>query len=368
MKIFSKKLVTYIVSLFLILGSYNLAQAGSHPDWIEIKKIKKEITELGKDPKKRKGLQGDKKWLKALKEQLEEINEEIKKEEELQKEIEAAKKELIKEIEALGEKPKIDTSDIDSDDEIIALRKQIQDIKDANKKKKEDADIKAAEKEAKEKKEQERAETIQDVRKEILFFGETPIAEYEFTAEDKYITALREQLEDIKKQKEIEEEKIKTEIPEWYINMPDSSGGIMYSRGTYTSMDLDFAENLAIEQAIIKLTLNLQRKTDAKIEIMMREAGVDKDNTLKQEMKQISKSVAKTVSINGYKTYKTKMSQLANGKFITFVVIEFPLSLNWQAYLNNIENNEVIKTELSKIKNTDSFKELEQLVAEHTGA
>ena len=33
------------------------------------------------------------------------------------------------------------------------------------------------------------------------------------------------------------------------------------------------------------------------MEIMMREAGVDKDNTLKQEMKQISKSVAKTVSI-----------------------------------------------------------------------
>ena len=40
------------------------------------------------------------------------------------------KKELIKEIEALGEKPKIDTSDIDSDEEIIALKKQIQDIKD----------------------------------------------------------------------------------------------------------------------------------------------------------------------------------------------------------------------------------------------
>ena len=150
--------------------------------------------------------------------------------------------------------------------------------------------------------------------------------------------------------------------------MPDSSGSIMYSRGSYTAMDLDFAENLAVEQAVIKLALNLQRKTDSKIEIMMREAGIDQDNTLKREMKQISRSVAKTVSINGYKILQTKMSQLANGKYITFVVIEFPLSLNWQAYLNNLEKNEVVKEKLTKIKNTDSFKELEQSVAEFTGA
>ena len=119
MKNSSKKLFSYIISIFLILGSYNLAQAGSHPDWIEIKKIKKEIVELGKEPKKRKFLQGDKKRLKILKEQLKEIKEEIKKEEKLQKKIEAAKKELIKEIEALGEKPKIETSDTDSDEHSI---------------------------------------------------------------------------------------------------------------------------------------------------------------------------------------------------------------------------------------------------------
>ena len=45
--------------------------------------------------------------------------------------------------------------------------------------------------------------------------------------------------------------------------MPDSSGSIMYSRGSYTAMDLDFAENLAVEQAVIKLALNLQRKRDS---------------------------------------------------------------------------------------------------------
>ena len=365
-----KKILKIIVPLVLVfIYSYNLPNVAYATDHTAerqvIKELKKEIYDLGGEPTKKKNLfQRDKKWILDLQKQLAELKEEKKKKEK----IKDAKKELIKEIESLGEKPKIDTSDIDSNEEIIALKKQIQDIKDANKKKKEDAEKKKAENEAKEEKEQDRAEAIKDVRKEILFLGETPIAEYEFTAEDKYIAALREQLEEIRKQKEKEEEKIKAELPEWYVNMPDSSGNIMYSRGSYSSMDLDFSENLAIEQAVIKLALNLQRKTDAKVEIMMREAGVDKDNTLKQEMKQISKSVAKTVSINGYKIYKTKMSQLTNGKYITFVVLEFPLSLNWQAYLNNLESNQVVKAKLKEIKKTDSFKELEQDVAEFTGA
>ena len=66
----------------------------------------------------------------------------------------------------------------------------------------------AAKKKADEaKKEKNRTAAIQDVKKEILFLGETPMPEYEFTSEDKYIAALRKQIDEIKKLKEEEEYK-----------------------------------------------------------------------------------------------------------------------------------------------------------------
>ena len=229
---------------------------------------------------------------------------------------------------------------------------------------KEDAEKKAA----KEREAKERAAAIDDVKKEILFLGETPFPEYEFSTEDKYIAALRQQIEDIKKQKEEEELKINAEIPEWYSNMPKGSETIMYSRGTHISVDLDQSETIAIENAVVKLALNLQRRTDAKLDIIAREAGVDGDLTLKQEFKTISKSVAKQASITGYKVYNTKMAPIANGKFRTFIVIEFPISLAYKAYLANIENNPAIKDKLSKLKDTEAYKELEEIISEFTGA
>jgi len=297
-----------------------------------IAKIQTEIMGLGetpltKDEAKYKGLLGNDKYIKALKEQLAE-----------------AKK--LKETEKQ-----------DSD-------KKLADAK--AKKEKKDADAKIAEKKAK--KEKIRAKAIQDVKKEILFLGETPMPEYEFTSEDKYIAALRKQIEEIKKIKEEEESKINAEIPEWYQNLPPGSETIMYSRGTHISVNLDQSETIAIENAKIKLVLNLQARTDAKIDTMAKEAGVDGDLVFKQELKTISKSTAKQVSLNGYKIFKTKMAALSNGKFRTFVIVEFPISIAYKAYLANIENNPAIKENLSKLKNTDAYKELEQSVAEFTGA
>ena len=297
-----------------------------------IAKIQTEIMGLGetpltKDEAKYKGLLGNDKYIKALKEQLAE-----------------AKK--LKETEKQ-----------DSD-------KKLADAK--AKKEKKDADAKIAEKKAK--KEKIRAKAIQDVKKEILFLGETPMPEYEFTSEDKYIAALRKQIEEINKIKEEEEAKINAEIPEWYINLPSGSEMVMYARGTADSADLDNSETMAIENAKIKLAANLKTRIDTKTNIAIKQAGVDNDETFKRETKRVSSIVVKDVTLTGYKIYKTKMAPLSNGKFRTFIIVEFPISLAYKAYLANIENNPAIKENLSKLKNTEAYKELEQSVAEFTGA
>ena len=107
---------------------------------------------------------------------------------------------LKDEIAALGEEPEIDTSDIDSDEQVKALKEQIKKIKDKKRQKK-----RSWKKAAKEKswgKKQTRLKAIEGVKKEILFMGETPMSEYEFTSEDEYIAALRKQVEKLKKLKE----------------------------------------------------------------------------------------------------------------------------------------------------------------------
>ena len=284
-------------------------------------------TPLTKDEAKYKGLLGNDKYIKALKEQLAEV-----------KKLKEAEKQ-------------------DSD-------KKLADAK--AKKEKEDAETKIAEEKAK--KEKIRAKAIQDVKKEILFLGETPMPEYEFTSEDKYIAALRKQIEEIKKIKEEEEAKINAEIPEWYINLPSGSEMVMYARGTADSADLDNSETMAIENAKIKLAANLKTRIDTKTNIAIKQAGVDNDETFKRETKRVSSIVVKDVTLTGYKIYKTKMAPLSNGKFRTFIIVEFPISLAYKAYLANIENNPTIKENLSKLKNTEAYKELEQSVAEFTGA
>ena len=297
-----------------------------------IAEIKTEIMSLGetplsKDEAKYKGLLGKDKYIKALNEQLDEIKK-------------------LKEVEEKDN------------------NKKLADAK--AKKEKEDADAKIAKE--KKKKDIDRAKAIQDVKKEILFLGETPMPEYEFTTEDKYIAALRKQIEEIKKIKEEEEKKINAEIPEWYTNLPLGSETIMYARGTADSADLDFSETMAIENAKIKLADILQSRIDSKTNIAIKQAGIDNDETFKRETKRVASSVIKNVTLNGYKIYKTKMAPIANGKFRTFIVLEFPVSLALKAYLANIENDPAIKKNLLKLKNTEAYKELEQSVAEFTGA
>ena len=288
----SKYIIIFFCTVLINSANINSSYADDHtPKRKLINELKKEITELGETPVKRKHLFSSlQKWIDELEVQLAKL-----------KKIEALKAELNKELEALGEKPlSKEEKELEADEEIIALRKQIEEVKNKNKlaedkKKKEqkiavaiemlkdeliklgedpvidtseidtDETIKALKKqikEAKERKEKEKAEkakkiekekieeekkqtrlkAIEGVKKEILFMGETPLSEYEFTSEDQYIAALRKQVEELKKIKEEEEFKINAEIPDWYQSPPSSSETIMYSRGNGISSDLDNSE------------------------------------------------------------------------------------------------------------------------------
>jgi|TARA_B100001964_G_C14197214_1_gene584011 hypothetical protein len=299
--------------------------------------------------------------------------------------------EIKDEIEKLGEVP-ISKNEarfkgiLNKDKYIVALRKQLEEIKQkiedekakavADKeaeKAKAEADKKAEEEkkkaeEKKKKKEQDRAKVIQQIKKEIIFLGETPILEFEVDSEDKYLTALKKQFEEIKALKKKEEKEINQAIPEWYQNMPKGSETVFYSRGTDISSDLQKSEDYATENALFAVAKKLENRIGYKLDRIIREAGIDKDNVLKEEIKTIAKLVYKDIKVYGYRVVKTKMLSLNTGKFRTYVLIEYPLTPAYKNLFEQIDSNNKIKANLAKIKNTEAYKQLEKDVKEFSGS
>lgn len=429
------KFLKLIATISIVLLSItSLSIADNHISKKEmISELRKEINELGEKPIKRKFLQGDTKFITALKDQKEEIEKEKAK----KAKIDAVKEEIVKELDKLGEKPIADTKDIDTDEEIIALRKQLDDLKKKTKDKKEKEKTEAKDKaeakkiadekekilsEIKEAKEQlinelkklgkepvvtlgevdsnediialrkqlkqikdeiekertaeqdaeetkqARSESIQTVKKEILFLGETPISEFEATNNDEYIAALNKQLENIKQIKADEEKEIQQSIPSWFIKLPQGTEKILYVRGTAVVDTLQGSIDSATNSALRELGKKLETRLNSKIKETVRQAGIGEDQVTKSEMNRVSSFVIKEVTISGYEVADTKLVKLDNGSYRSFILLEYPIAQVYKAFINRVEENENLKSSVKALKNTEAFKELEQYVAEFSGA
>ena len=375
---FLKIITTALLTLFLSLNFSTISIADNHDKSAEaeiIKELKKEIYSFDAEPPKKKLFQSKKKYIPILKEQLAEL----KKEEEKNKKVEALKKEIIKEIESLGENPVTENKEVNKDQEIIALKKQLEDIKSskaAEKKKTDDkkaadkkiADKKAADKKAADENEQSRAEVIQSIKNEILFLGETPLLEFEATNEDEYFDALRKQIDEIKAIKAEEEKDIQQSIPSWFIKLPQGSDTMMYIRGTAVVDTLQGSIDMATNAALRELGKKLDSRLNSKVKETVRQAGIGEDLVTKTEINRVSAYVVKEVTISGWEILETKLVTLDNGKYRSFILVKYPVAQAYQAYISEIENNPKLKNKLSAIKDTEAFKELESFVSEFTGA
>ena len=375
---FLKIITTALLALFLSLNFSTISVADNHDKSAEaeiIKELKKEIYSFDAEPPKKKLFQSKKKYIPILKEQLAEL----KKEEEKNKKVEALKKEIIKEIESLGENPVTENKEVNKDQEIIALKKQLEDIKSskaAEKKKNDDkkaadkkiADKKAADKKAADENEQSRAEVIQSIKNEILFLGETPLLEFEATNEDEYFDALRKQIDEIKAIKAEEEKDIQQSIPSWFIKLPQGSDTMMYIRGTAVVDTLQGSIDMATNAALRELGKKLDSRLNSKVKETVRQAGIGEDLVTKTEINRVSAYVVKEVTISGWEILETKLVTLDNGKYRSFILVKYPVAQAYQAYISEIENNPKLKNKLSAIKDTEAFKELESFVSEFTGA
>ena len=68
------------------------------------------------------------------------------------------------------------------------------------------------------------------------------------------------------------------------------------------------------------------------------------------------------------KNYSRDQLNIGNGKWRSFVVLEFKTGLAYKTFINEVETNQTAKADIKKLKNSEAFKELEEYVAEFTGA
>ena len=347
--------------------------------------IIKELEKLGEKPlSEAKDIDTDEEII-ALRKQLDDLRKKIKDKEEKEKkeaeakkiaaekekiknEIKLAKEELINELKKLGKDPVVTLSEIDSDEDIKALRNQLKAIKEEVEKEKERIEKEKAEKKKKEETKQARLAAVQEVKKNILFLGETPISEFEATNNDEYIAALNEQLAQIKAIKEQEEKDIQQSIPTWFIKLPKGTEKVLYVRGTAVVDTLQGSIDSATNAALRELGKKLETRLNSKIKETVRQAGVGEDQVTKSEMNRVSSLVVKEVTISGYEIADTKLVQLDNGSYRSFILLEYPIAQVYKAFINRVEENENLKSTVTALKNTEAFKELEQYVAEFSGA
>ena len=335
------------------------------------KEIEDEIIALGEEPITKKNEFADDEELVALQNQLQEVQkrkvkalknklEELKKlkaAKEKEERLNALKEEIEDKIIELGAEPVTKNSEFVDDKNIQALGKQLEQLKlDAEKKK--TAEVF----------EEDRQKVIQVVKQEILSLGETPISEFEVKNEDEFINALREQVEKIKQIKDQEEKEIKESIPDWFIMMPKANEKVIYVRGTAAVDTLQGSMDSATNAALRELGKKLETRLNSKVDETVRQAGIGEDITTKTEINRVSTLVVKEVTISGYEISQTKMFKMDNGKYRSFILLEYPVGNLYKAFLNRLENSDAIKDSLQAIKDTDTFKELEAYVIEFSGA
>ena len=335
------------------------------------KELIKEIEALGAKPVTETDPIDENDEIIALRRQLEEIKktkDKLKADAEKDERIDEAKKELIKEIEALGAKPVTSTQDIDQDEEIIALKKQLDEIRayKEDQKQKEIAD--AEKKKTEEEFQENRNELINKVKNEIIKLGGTPVLEFEVTNQDQYVEALKKQIDEIKALKEKEEKEIQQSIPEWFIMLPSGSEEVMYVRGTAISDDLQLSIDAATNAGLRELGKKMNTRLASKTKETVRQANIGEKVSSKTEMNRISTIVVKEVTVKGYEVVETKMVSLDNGNYRTFILLKYQIGLAYKNYIDQLKKSDVLKADFKKIENTQAFKELELYVSEFSGA
>ena len=141
-----------------------------------------------------------------------------------------------------------------------------------------------------------------------------------------------------------------------------------YVVGDSVSDQIHLAKTIARNRALNALGQTVSTELSSKSKETIRQAGIGEDQVSKTEINLISSTVMDEVTLSGYETVETKLVSLDNGSYRAFILLKYPVAKAYKSYIEKIDKSPELKGRLTKIKNTDIYKELENAVAQYSGS
>mgnify|MGYP001338309002 CR=1 FL=1 len=145
------------------------------------------------------------------------------------------------------------------------------------------------------------------------------------------------------------------ETPEWFVELPKSET-MLYARGTAVSGDMQLSIDKASIAAKRSLADKLKSIISSKTQMFAKEAGMDENTKIYNELEQITSNTINETKIGSYNEFKSK-TVLIGSKYRTFFVLEYPIVEAYKILLPKIENNPILE---ESVQTSQAYKDLEK--------
>ena len=147
-------------------------------------------------------------------------------------------------------------------------------------------------------------------------------------------------------------------IPSWYNEMPEKKGSI-FTTGSATAPDLQFAVDIATINAKVVLADRINGKLKAMTKTWMAKLGqTDLDATVMSEIEKVAKNVIANVDVAGYSPVKVDVFP-SGTQYRAFVLLEYSDKEAAKIIFNRLRKDRMV---YSRLRSNKAWKELEEEV------
>ena len=147
-------------------------------------------------------------------------------------------------------------------------------------------------------------------------------------------------------------------VPDWYEKMPEKDGSI-FTVGSATAPDLQFAVDIATLNAKVVLADRINGKLKAMTKSWMTKLGqTDVDATVMTEIEKVAKNVIANVDVSGYNPVELKVFP-AGTQYRAFVLLEYSDKEAAKVLFNRMRKDRMV---YSRLRSNEAWKELEREV------
>ena len=147
-------------------------------------------------------------------------------------------------------------------------------------------------------------------------------------------------------------------IPSWYNEMPEKKGSI-FTTGSATAPDLQFAVDIATINAKVVLADRINGKLKAMTKTWMAKLGqTDADATVMSEIEKVAKNVIANVDVAGYSPVKVDVFP-SGTQYRAFVLLEYSDKEAAKIIFNRLRKDRMV---YSRLRSNKAWKELEEEV------